>query len=173
MCVSLPRVLISVKWESKRSFRSLKTLEVPPVINAARSARRRAYESRTNSIWSGVAQAIGPRSSTLILLDNGPHQRAGGFDLARNSGLHTLRRVPQRLPRVPANRWPRVRLHLRRADRGDSDAAVAVNGAFADTAICFVAVRSLLRSVPGQNRYSRNSDSSAEQAGGEWRRAHR
>ena len=62
----------------------------------------------------------GPEEFHLILMDNGritPDRRPA----ARGALLPALRRLPQRLPGLPADRRPRLRLHVPRAHRHPPD----------------------------------------------------
>src|SRR5262245_38713617 len=70
--------------------------------------------------------------------------------------------MSQHLSGVPADRRPRVWIDLQRADRRDSDATAAVDGAFAVAAVRVVVVRRVLRGVSGENQYS--GDPGAPQA---------
>ena len=58
----------------------------------------------------------GPEELHLILMDNGRVRQVGG-PAARGALLPALRRLPQRLPGVPADRRPRLRPYLSRAHR--------------------------------------------------------
>jgi hypothetical protein len=157
MCTTLPEVLISLVGIEKiiPTFGDLEVF-LQLLARSATGERMNPY----NSIWTGVRPATARRNFTWCCSTTAAPAcwRPG---IARHAGLHPLRRLPQHLPRLPPDRRPRLRLRLRRADRRHSDAAVAGDEAFAIAALCVDAVRRLLRSLPGQDRYPRDSDSPA------------
>ncbi len=69
------------------------------------------------------------------------------------AALHPLLGLPERLPGLRARRRPGLRVRLSGADRRDPDAAAARAGRGAVAAVGVVAVRRLLRGLPGQDRH--------------------
>ena len=124
MCVTLPRRARSRWSASRRSIPTFADLEVflQLLPRSATGERMNPY----NSIWTGVTAGDGPEEFHVMLLDNGRTQGAGRCGVARDPALHSLRRLPQRLPRLPPDRRPRLRLDLQRAHRRHPDAAAAV-----------------------------------------------
>ena len=93
------------------------------------------------------------------------HPHPCGPGIAPDAALHPLRRLPQHLPRLSADRRPRLWLELLRAHRRDCDTAVVTNAARAVAALRVFAVRRVLRSLPGENQHSRSADSPARPGG--------
>ena len=83
----------------------------------------------------------------------GAHQRAGGRGGPPGAALHPLLGLPERVPGLLARRRARVRVDLSRADRRDPHAAAAGPRPRADAAVGLLAVRGLLRGLPGQDRH--------------------
>ena len=129
MCVTLPRDPRSRCVGIEKMIPSLADLEVflQLLPRSATGERMNPY----NSIWTGTRGADGPEEFHVVLLDNGRTDGARGRRGARDAALHPLRRLPERLPGLPPDRRPCVRLDLQRTDRRDSHAAAAVAGAFA------------------------------------------
>ena len=69
------------------------------------------------------------------------------------AALHPLLGLPQRVPGLLARRRPRLRVGLSGADRGDPHAAAVRARPRADAAVGLLAVRRLLRGLPGQDRH--------------------
>ena len=89
-----------------------------------------------------------------------PHPRARRRGRPPGAALHPLLRLPQRLPGLRAGRRPRLRLGLPGPDRRDPQPADARSGggpAGRLAAVRLVAVRRLLRGVPGQDRHPRRA----------------
>ena len=156
MCLTLPEVLITVMGIEKLvpTWRDLEVfLQLLPRSSTAE--RMNPY----TSIWTGVTPGDGPQAFHLVLLDNGRtdvlvrHRRPAG------AALHPLLGLPERLPGLRADRRSGLRLGLSRPDRRDPHAAAAGHrqapGRRADrlAAVRLVAVRRLLRGLPGRDRY--------------------
>ena len=88
-----------------------------------------------------------------------PHPRAGRRGRAPGAALHPLLGLPQRLPGLRAHRRPRLRLGLPRPDRRDPQPAAQGHGRPADrlAALRLLAVRGLLRGLPGAHRHPRGA----------------
>ena len=89
-----------------------------------------------------------------------PHPRARRRGRPAGAALHPLLCLPQRLPGLRAGRRPRLRVGLPGSDRRDPQPADAGSGggpAGRLAAVCLVAVRRLLRGVPGQDRHPRRA----------------
>ena len=141
MCVTLPEILITMLGIEKiiPTFDDLEVfLQLLP--RSATGERMNPY----NSIWTGVTPGDGPREFHVVLLDNGRTKVLADAESRETLALHSLRGLPERLPRVPADRWSRLRVHLQRADRRDSHPAIAIDGALAIAALRVFALRRLL-----------------------------
>ena len=84
-----------------------------------------------------------------------PHPRARRRRRPPGAALHPLLGVPQRLPGLRAGRRPRLRLGLPRPDRRDPQPAPQRRRRRADRvpAVRLVAVRRVLRGLPGPHRH--------------------
>ena len=150
MCLTLPDTLISVVGIEKLlpTWRDLEVfLQLLP--RSSTGERMNPY----NSVWTGVTPGDGPQSVHIVLLDNGRTKALA--DEIRTSGapLHPLRRLPQRLSRVRADRRPRIRRDLPGADRRDPHAAAGRGRARPPASVRVLAVRRLLRGLPGRDRH--------------------
>ena len=105
------------------------------------------------SLWTGVREGDGPQEFHLVLIDAGRTERAGRRGRAPGAALHPLLGLPERVPGLLARRRARLRVDLSRPDRRDPDAAAAGPRPRADAAVGLVAVRGLLRGLPGQDRH--------------------
>ena len=150
MCTTLPRVLVTVMGIEK----VLPSFARPRGLRAAAAALldRRADEP-VHVVLDRRAPGDGPQEFHLVLLDNGRTRRARRRGRAPGAALHPLLGVPERLPGVLAHRRPRLRLDLPGPDRGDPHAAAARPRQGADAAVGVVAVRRLLRGLPGEDRH--------------------
>ena len=83
-----------------------------------------------------------------------PVQDAGRPGLKGSPLLHPLCRLPEHLPRVPEGRRPCLRLGLSGADRGDCHAISDRAKRSARPASSVKSLRSLQRSLPGENQPS-------------------
>ena len=150
MCLTLPETLITVMGIEKIVPR-LRDLEVflQLLPRSSTGERMNPY----TSMWTGVTPGDGPQDVHLILVDNG--RTAVLSDAARpgRAELHPLLGLPERLPGVRAGRRARVRLGLSRADRGDPVAAADRGGGQRLAAVRQLAVRGLLRRLPGQDQH--------------------
>ena len=150
MCLTLPQTLITVMgiekviptWADLGVF-----LQLLP--RSSTGERMNPY----TSIWTGVAPGDGPQAFHLVLLDNGrtaaladPVGRAG-------AALHPLLGVPERVPGIRAHWRPRLRLGVPRPDRRDTVAAAHRHRGQRIAAVRLVAVRRLLRRLPGEDRH--------------------
>ena len=93
-----------------------------------------------------------------MLLDNGRTHVLADRGRARDARLHSLRGVPERVPGVPSDRRPCVRVGVQRSDRRHSDAAITGDGVLAVAPVRLIALWRLLRGLPGQDQYSRDPD---------------
>ena len=109
------------------------------------------------SLWTGVRPGDGPRGVPPRPARQRPHRRAGRRGRPPGAALHPLLGVPERLPGLLAHRRAGVRVGLSGPDRGDPDAAAARARPGADAAVGLVAVRRLLRGVPGARSTSRGA----------------
>ena len=150
MCTTLPEVLVSVVGIEKilPRWRDLEVmLQLLP--RSSTGERMNPY----TSIWSGVADGDGPREFHLVLLD------AGRTDvLADEVGRAALRciRCSACLNVCPV--YERTGGHAYESvypgtDRRDPHAAAAGPRERADAAVGQLAVRRLLRGLPGQDRH--------------------
>ena len=71
------------------------------------------------SLWTGVTAGDGPQEFHVVLLDNGRTRVLGDDGRQGSAALHPLQRLPERLPRLLANRRARLRLGLPGPDRRD------------------------------------------------------
>lgn len=165
MCLTLPETLISVvgiekivpTWQDLEVF--LQTLP-----RSSTAERMNPY----TSMWTGTTDGDGPRDFHLVLLDNGRTDTLADEVGPAGAALHPLLRLPERLPGVRAAAWARVRVGVPGSDRrhpqpstprhGKRDRRVA--------AVRLVAVRGLLRGVPGRHRHPRGAGASAGAGGG-------
>ena len=128
MCLTLPRVLITLAGIEKvvPAFADLEVfLQLLP--RSATGERMNPY----NTIWTGVTAGDGPAEFHVILLDNGRTKVLADRGVAGNAALHPLRGLPERLPGLPADRRPRLRIDLQRPDRRHPHAAAPGDGALA------------------------------------------
>ena len=141
MCVTLPEVLITLIGIEK-VIPAVVDLEVflQLLPRSATGERMNPY----NSFWTGVTPwrwaAAVPRHSSR----QWPHAAAAGRTRARNTGVHSLRRVFECVPGVSRDRGPCVWLDLLRADRSDFVSSAAKPGAFAFAAVRIHTVRCVL-----------------------------
>ena len=150
MCTTLPEVLVSVMGIEKVLPR-LRDLEVMLQLLPRSSTGERM--NPYTSIWSGVRDGDGPREFHLVLLD------AGRTDvLADEVGRDALRciRCSACLNVCPV--YERTGGHAYGSvypgpDRRDPHAAAAGPRERADAAVGQLAVRRLLRGLPGQDRH--------------------
>ena len=122
----------------------------------ARSATGERMNPYT-SLWTGVTPGDGPQKFHVVLLDNGRSSILGRKRERQTLQVHSLRGLHECLPGVPADGRARVWVGVSGADRRDPDAATAAVEACAVAALCVVVVRRVLRSVPGEDQYSRRS----------------
>ena len=153
MCLTLPRTMITLAGIEKvlPRFRDLEVM-LQVLARSATGERMNPY----TSLWTGVMPGDGPQNFHVVLLDNG---RSGILQMqngAADATLHSLRGMHEQLPGVPANGWARVWIGVPRTDRRHPYTAANANEACAIFALRFVAVRCVLRSLPGQDQYSRD-----------------
>jgi hypothetical protein len=149
MCTSVPEVHIAIMG-MERTVRDWSELDVMLGL-LARSATRagpvRLHEHHHRAPASGRRRRPprGARRGAGQRPLPDPGQRVPG-----GPALHPLRRLPQRVPRLPAGGWPRVRVGVRGADRRGADTAAAPGGSGGAGAGRGVdAVRCLLGGLPG------------------------
>ena len=150
MCTTLPRVLITVMGIEKVLPRYADLgvmLQLLP--RSSTGERMNPY----TSLWTGVTPGDGPEAFHLVLLDAGRTDVLADPSRPPGAALHPLLGVPERVPGVRADRGPRVRVDLPRPDRRDPDATAAGAERGADAAVGLVAVRGVLRGLPGQDRH--------------------
>src|SRR5204863_225809 len=82
-----------------------------------------------------------------------PIEHAGGSGHAAGARVHSLRGMSQRLPRIPADRRPRVRFGVCRSDRRGVDAAADRDRAIGPLALRLEPVRRVPRRLPRQDRH--------------------
>ncbi len=157
MCLTLPEVLVSVVGIEKvvPTFDDLDVfLQLLP--RSSTGERMNPY----TSMWSGVTPGDGPQEVHVVLLDNGRTRALAARGRPPGAALHPLLGLPQRLPGLRAGRRPRLRLDLPRSDRRHPQPAAQGRrhrpaGRLA--ALRLVAVRRLLRGLPGQDRHPRGA----------------
>ena len=150
MCLTLPETLISVVGIEKLvpTFRDLEVfLQLLP--RSATGERMNPY----TSVWAGVTPGDGPQNVHIVLLDNGRTNVLRDEFGPPGAALHPLLSLPQRMPGVRADRWSRVRRHVSRTDRGRPDTAARRRRTCLDAPIRVIAVRGLLRRLPGRDRH--------------------
>ena len=151
MCLTLPETLITV-WVSRRSSRPRRDLEVflQLLPRSSTGERMNPY----TSLWTGYARRR-TAAFHLVLLDNGRTNTLADTVGRASTALHPLLRLPERLPGIRAHRRPRLRLGLPRPDRRGAHPALAGITGHADlAALRLLAVRCLLRRLPGEDQHS-------------------
>ena len=149
MCTTLPDVLVTVMGIEKvlPEWRDLEVfLQLLPRSSTAE--RMNPY----TSLWTGVRPGDGPQEFHLILLDGGRTNVLADEVGPPGAALHPLLGVPERVPGLLARRRAGVRVGLSRADRRGAVAAAVRARRAPDAAVGVVAVRRLLRRLPGQDR---------------------
>ena len=150
MCLTLPKVLVTLMgiekvlpaWQDLEVF-----LQLLPRSSTAE--RMNPY----TSLWTGVRDGDGPQEFHLILLDGGRTDVLA--DEVGRQALHCIRcsaclNVCPVYERVGGQAYESV---YPGPDRRDPDAAAARPGDGAVAAVGVVAVRRLLRGLPGQDRH--------------------
>ena len=159
MCVTLPRTLITVmgleklvpRWRDLEVF-----LQLLP--RSSTGERMNPY----TSMWTGSTDG---QEFHLILLDNGRTATLADPRGPGRAALHSLLGLPERLPGLHADRRARVRLGVPRADRCCPVAATDRGGGQCKPAVRFVAVRRLLRGLPGGHRHPDDARPPAKRGG--------
>ena len=149
MCTTLPKVLVTVMGIEKvlPEWRDLEVfLQLLPRSSTAE--RMNPY----TSLWTGVRPGDGPEEFHLVLLDGGRTDVLADEVGPPGAALHPLLGVPERVPGLLARRRAGVRVGLSRADRRGALAAAVRARRAPDAAVGVVAVRRLLRRLPGQDR---------------------
>ena len=150
MCLTLPETLITVMGIEKvvPTWRDLEVfLQLLP--RSSTGERMNPY----TSAWTGVTPGDGPQAFHLVLLDNGRTAALADDVGPRGAALHQVQRLHERLPGLRAHRRARLRLGLPRADRRGAVAAADRRRGQRVAAVRLVAVRRLLRRLPGAHRH--------------------
>jgi L-lactate dehydrogenase complex protein LldF len=150
MCLTLPETLITVMGIEKSRAPAPRPRGVPAA--AAALVDRRADEP----VHLDVDRRRPGRRAAGRPPDPGGQRPDGGAVRRRRPGcaeLHPLLGLPQRLPGVRAGRRPCVRLGLSRPDRRDPVAAADRGGGQRLPAVRQLAVRGLLRRLPGKDQH--------------------
>ena len=150
MCLTLPKVLVTLMGIEKvlPAWRDLEVfLQLLPRSSTAE--RMNPY----TSLWTGVRDGDGPQEFHLVLLDGGRTQVLA--DEVGRQALHCIRcsaclNVCPVYERVGGQAYESV---YPGPDRRDPHAAAARAGPGAVAAVGVVAVRRLLRGLPGQDRH--------------------
>ena len=164
MCTTLPEVLITVMGIEKAipRFRDLEVfLQLLP--RSATGERMNPY----TSLWTGVRDGDGPRRFHLVLLDAGRTRVLADPCRTPGAPLHPLLGVHQRLPRLPADRRARLPHAVRRPHRRHPGAPARGRARCSRVAaVRVVALRRLLRRLPGRDRHSVDPRARAREGGG-------
>ena len=150
MCLTLPRDADLCRRDREADPDVPRPRGVPAAPPAL--GDRRADEPLQHRVDGGHARrrpAGGPHRAAR----QRPHERPSRRGRSPGAALYPLRRLPECLPRLPAHRRPRVRGHLPRADRRRAHAATGRRRARVEAAVRLVAVRLLLRGLPGEDRH--------------------
>ena len=153
MCLTLPQTLITVMGIEKLvpTWRDLEVfLQLLP--RSSTGERMNPY----TSMWTGVTPGDGPQEFHLVLLDNGRTAALADEVGRAGAALHPVLRLPQRVPGLRADRRPRLRLGLPRPDRRGPHPAARRRPwprLRLLAALRLVAVRRLLRRLPGEDRH--------------------
>ena len=150
MCTTLPETLITVmgiekvlpEWRDLEVFLAL-------LPRSSTAERMNPY----TSLWTGVREQRRPAGVPPRPARQRPHPRARRRGRPPGAALHPLLGVPERVPGLRARGRAGLRVRVSRPDRRDPDAAAARPRPGADAAVGLVAVRRLLRGVPGQDRH--------------------
>ncbi len=160
MCLTLPETLISVVGIEKivPTWRDLEVF-LQTLPRSSTAERMNPY----TSMWTGTTD--GGRAEHVPPGPAGqrPHRHPRRRGRPPGTALHPLLGVPQRVPGVRAGRRPRLRLGLPGPDRRDPQPPAAGHGQRDRrlAAVRVLAVRGLLRGVPGRHRHPRGAGASA------------
>ena len=156
MCLTLPDVLITVMGIEKLlpTWRDLEVfLQLLPRSSTAE--RMNPYTSLVDGRHAGRrAAGLPPHPARQR-----PHRCALGHGRPAGAALHPLLGLPERLPRLRADRWSSLRVAVSGPHRRHHHAAAArhrqASRRQADrlAALRFVALRRLLRGLPGAHRH--------------------
>jgi L-lactate dehydrogenase complex protein LldF len=161
MCLTLPQTLITVMGIEKLvpTWRDLEVfLQLLP--RSSTGERMNPY----TSTWAGVTPGDGPQEFHLVLLDNGRTAVLADEVGPRGAALHPLLGLPQRLPGVRAHRRARLRLGLPGPIGADPVPAADRRRGQRLAAVRLVAVRRLLRRLPGGHRHPLDPGAPARRA---------
>ncbi len=151
MCLTLPQTLITVMGIEKviPSWADLGVfLQLLP--RSSTGERMNPY----TSLWTGVTPGDGPQEFHLVLLDNGRTAALADQTGRAGAALHPLLGVPERVPGLRAHWRPRLRLGVPGPDRRGAVAAADRRAGQRHAAVRVVAVRRVLRRLPGEDRHS-------------------
>ncbi len=120
---------------------------------AAALLDRRADEPVHVAVDRHRRDGDGPQEFHLDPARRRAHRRPGRPARARRAALHPLLGLPERLPRLRAHGRPRLRVRLPRPDRRDPHAAARRAARGPHAALGLVALRRVLRGLPGEDRH--------------------
>ena len=112
MCTTLPPVLVTILGIEKLvpRFADLEVfLQLLP--RSSTGERMNPY----TSLWTGVTAGDGPQELHVVLLDNGRTRVLAGRGRTPGAALHSLQRLPERVPGVHPHRRACLRLGLSRS----------------------------------------------------------
>ena len=150
MCLTLPETLITVMGIEKvlPTWRDLEVfLQLLP--RSSTGERMNPY----TSMWTGVTPGDGPQEVHLVLLDNGRTAALADRGRPGRAALHPLLGLPERLPGLRAHRRSCLRLGVPGTDRRGAVTPADRHRGERVPAVRVIAVRGLLRRLPGQDRY--------------------
>ena len=150
MCTSLPRVHVAVVPVEKVVPRLVDLGVVLPLLT--RSATGQPLSTYVSMVTGPrrPGEVDGPERMHVVLLDHN-RRGPGGHPVRGDAGLRAVRRLPQRLPRLPPDRRSRLWRRLQRADGSHPHPAPVRRRGGARSALRLVAVRCLFGSLPRGN----------------------
>jgi L-lactate dehydrogenase complex protein LldF len=154
MCLTLPRTMITLAGIREGAAPLPGSRSHAP--GAGPLGHRRAHESlylaldRRHARRRPAALPCGSARQRPLL---DPRPAKGAAD----PQVHPLRRLHEHLPGLPPDRRPRLRLGLSRPHRSHPHAATDADAPRAIAALRLLALRRLLRGLPGQDQHSRGA----------------